>query len=135
MSEALHRQRRYLIASRKLNLSDLERTVSLTMLLFDQRWPVQTLADEIGYSRASVRTVLKTMKAFDAAEECAQGGWALTDSGREIIRWLFDELSLISRGERREFSTALLDALEALQTPKNVAEATKVLELPRHKIF
>ncbi len=80
-------------------------------------WPVQTLSETIGYSRASVRETLNDFKLAGLALQKQGQGWVCTPFGLRVFTRVYSEATEIGLEKRKGYSDELLDTLVKLNRP------------------
>lgn len=97
-------EQRYLIAARAFGFTEVARMVMGAMYVDPNPWRIQTLAERLRYSRATIRKLLNDLYGLGLAREVSDHGWVLTDLGMEFYVRLFEQLVNIANGTQRKFS-------------------------------
>jgi len=111
-----HYHLRFARVINSLGICDKSRMILYCLLVDDKPWRVQTLADYIGCSRASVRHRLQSGHSGGVATRDPVEGWTLTPMGREFYTELFTEAHDIASGSRRWYSPGLIRRIRAVTT-------------------
>ncbi len=122
-------------AAKKLNLSSVDIIVGLTMLIYEQPWPIMKLANETGYTRAAIRKSLVNFKQFGGVERIPEG-WVLTECGKQLVRDTSAEITNIGSKKQNSFTNGYLQELENSRVQVDVGSIkTRYLKLPKGITF
>lgn len=106
---------RFLHAARAINMNEKERAIAACLLIDPNPWPVQTMADTLGYSRAAIRKALIDAKLMGLARETTRG-WEITSTGAVVLQAVTQELFDIAAGRSNRFSPEVVRMLRDLPT-------------------
>lgn len=98
---------------RQLNLSEVERLVSLQLLFDPTPASVSTLSELTGYTRRSVRITLRDFELMTLVGSSARG-WELTELGRLLFIAINREARWITEGKLPRWSDRLLYVINSL---------------------
>lgn len=102
------------------------RVVARCLLADPRPWRIQTLAEHTSLSRASVRSVLKSMQAVGLAMP-RETGWQATEFGRGFMLRLRKALYDIAEGRTKRLPEDILEVMRIMNTrpierPFNIPE-------------
>lgn len=104
---------RLTLALRALNMNERER-LTVGLMIVDRRpWPVQTLSEMIGYSRAIISSGLLDLSGIGFATS-DKGGWSLTGDGLRFFEMMQSNLIAIASGKSDQFSPVFAAEVEDL---------------------
>lgn len=122
-----HRYDRLLAA---LGTDEKGRVVARCLASDDRPWRVQTISEQTGFSRASVRAVLENMQAAGLTAR-GEDGWTYTEYGMDFMLRLREALTEIAEGRRNALPEALMAEMEQM----NENNLSRPFLIPRHGIL